>query len=661
MSDEEEPEVRGSDNRLAPGRAALRARLAGMNQNEKIDFLLKKSHFRSDKKVVAYVNGTLTDLGLPIILAKKILHRNKWNRAKNNYRWFPTRHYEYPIFANHFNSFQMDIIEQDQDYRPEDGAHRRPDFIPTEPPDKRDDPPDEERKNKPPYIYVFQNVNTKYVRAVAMWDKTEASILRALKLLWWDTDHRVVSLVSDKEPSLGGASIVAWLAKHKISLKTIRGDRHTALGVINRLIRTLRDMNTPERFVKGTPQLPAGARTPVGPLGPKSKHQSTHRKYQDFTIYRIAKLIHAYNHTKHDTTHRTPIDVDHDPEWEEGWIIRKLYETEERKRLSDYELEVGDMVRYILPKQNETGPMVKRRYSLTPESYKITAQDGYAYVIAAQNKTTLTVPRWRLKLCSAHEESLHPWALEFPAFLKPKRRPHREDAHPENIYAGQPAPPAGRSPDQVRDKFMREWFDKLHMEGDALISPSEGREVAAGGRPGMIGSRHFRDGDHRLFIPILTAGHGHELWVLIVVQFKDGVAKPRFYSPETNPQDGIPGRWPTWKTDLGDYIRSLGPHRVQLDEDHLFIHGLARPGPRDPKARSFFYIADYAARFLFRGSEPPRENDAERPPITIPKEILKDLKRLLPTGQARLPRPPSRVARLLTPEERATRRSSGGT
>jgi hypothetical protein len=404
-------------------------------------------------------------------------------------------------------------------------------------------------------------------------------------------------------------------------------------------------MNTPERSTKG----------PGLPLGPKSKHQSTHRKYRDFTIYRIAKLIHTYNHTKHDTTHRIPWDVDQrDPhhEWEEGWIIKKLYETEERKRLSDYELEVGDMVRFILPKQNETGTIIKKRYSLTPESFKITKQKGYAYVITAQNGDRLTVPRWRLKLCSVHEEALHPWALEFPRLpqaMEPKTRPHREDAHPENIYRDQPGPQDGRTPDQIRDKFLRDWFDKRHKEGDALIPPSEGREII-GGRPSVIGSRDFREGDHRLFIPILTTGHGHELWVLIVIQFKDGVARPRFYSPETNPQDGIPNRWPAWKADLEDYIRSLVPHaRVQWDEDHLFIHGLARPGPRDHKARSFFYIADYAARFLFRGSEPPRENNAQRPPITIPKELLKDLKRLLPTGEARIPPRPPRVARWIGP------------
>jgi hypothetical protein len=145
----------------------------------------------------------------------------------------------------------------------------------------------------------------------------------------------------------------------------------------------------------------------------KSHKQSHHTKYRDFTLYRIAKLINIYNNTQHDTTHEIPAEMDRDWETEEKFIIKKLYQTEQRKRISDFELNDGAWVRYIIPKD----PKKKRRYSLTPEKFKVVGHDGHAYLIQARDGDIATVPRWRLKREDDHEK--YQWAQIIPLDLGP--------------------------------------------------------------------------------------------------------------------------------------------------------------------------------------------------------------------------------------------------
>jgi hypothetical protein len=117
------------------------------------------------------------------------------------------KHYEKPIFANHFYPFQMDIIDQ---------SKLSKDSVPVQFIDSESDSI-EGKKIFPPFIYVFQNVNTKYVKAVAMPAKDTKSVLSALEILWDVTDGKVISLVSDEESALKSNTVTALLHAHKIS------------------------------------------------------------------------------------------------------------------------------------------------------------------------------------------------------------------------------------------------------------------------------------------------------------------------------------------------------------------------------------------------------------------------------------------------------------
>jgi hypothetical protein len=203
----------------------------------------------------------------------------------------------------------------------------------------------------PKFFVIFINVNTKYAYAYPTESKSAQSILSILKT--FTSEVTVTGIVSDKESALRSQPVIDYLTSKNISLKLITEHRHTALGVIDRFIRTLRDMN------KHTV---------------KSSNTSENPKYRDFTIKRMNKLLNVYNKTVHATTKHTPEEMKTHPELEVRPIIDKIYQVERRKKLKDFELKPGTWVRYIL----ERIPGQKRRYKISPEAYQISHKQGNA-------------------------------------------------------------------------------------------------------------------------------------------------------------------------------------------------------------------------------------------------------------------------------------------
>jgi hypothetical protein len=192
-----------------------------------------------------------------------------------------------------------------------------------------------------------------------------------LNRLWTATDKELRTLVSDEENALKSEQVTAWLNKKEVGMKFISDQNHTALGVVDRLIRTLRDMNQPSDY---------------------SKETSDHKKYRDFTNKRMQKLLKAYNSSPHSTTKMKPKKMQKDKKAETKYIIRKLYESEARKKISDFDLKTGSWVRYILPRD----PMKKNRHKVSPEKYQVKGKNGNAWLIAGADGSTKTVARWRL-------------------------------------------------------------------------------------------------------------------------------------------------------------------------------------------------------------------------------------------------------------------------
>jgi hypothetical protein len=235
------------------------------------------------------------------------------------------------------------------------------------------------KREYPPFFFIAINTNTKYAYVYPMKSKDKNECLRVIKLWYDDTGGKINSFRCDEEAGLDSREVNDWCEQKKISVKSIRDQNHTSLSVVDRFIRTLRDMNTPVE---------------------KSKRTSLNRKYRDFTVKRMNKLVAIYNDTTHRTTGHKPSVMQADSnnpkraELEKAFIIKKIYESERRHKLSDYNLERDTYVKYIIPRDGKKDS--KHRYQVSPEYYKIKGKDGHAYEIMAKDGSTLLLTRWRL-------------------------------------------------------------------------------------------------------------------------------------------------------------------------------------------------------------------------------------------------------------------------
>jgi len=303
--------------------------------DKEIDIAIDKTHLDKLDAIYPHVQRALPGV------TKSRVRRVRKTRPKDKYPHDPNLYY-YPIFSPHRHGFQIDLLEQ--------SAGR----------DKRE---------YPAFFMIWINVNTKYGYAIPLERKDKNTINNAVKQ--FISSHKVNSIVCDQENAFMSDLVVDTLTEHRISVKYINDQRHSALSAVDRFIRTLRDMNKPTVH---------------------SVRQSDHPKYRDFSIRRMNKLLKIYNTTVHTVTGLTPEQMENDEGLEEKYIIKKLYETERRKRIADFDLKPGTYVRYILPRDVKK----KNRFEVSPEAYIISHKDGNAYAIQAADGTVRTVARWRL-------------------------------------------------------------------------------------------------------------------------------------------------------------------------------------------------------------------------------------------------------------------------
>ena len=242
------------------------------------------------------------------------------------------------IFSDHPYSYLMDLLENQAEFSPR-------------------------------YFYVFINVNTRYGYAYPIENKNKDTIIETLNLLLAETT--ISSLTGDNEGSFSSKAVVSFLTDKKISLRIVAENQHGAISLIDRFIRTLRDMNIPTQ---------------------KTIRQSHHDKYVNFTNKRMQKLMKVYNNTIHDSIGMTPKEMQDDLKKEERYIIDNLVKRQEQVSMKQYPIKENEFVRYLLEKI----VMKKRRYKVSRECYKISGVEGQLYIITAADGSTKLIPRWRL-------------------------------------------------------------------------------------------------------------------------------------------------------------------------------------------------------------------------------------------------------------------------
>ena len=98
--------------------------------------------------------------------------------------------------------------------------------------------------NDPRYWQLFINVNCRFVEAYPLANKTKDSINTVLRQ--FVNKYHPRKITSDEEPGLVANDNLQYLKNNKCGLYIIQEQNHSALSLIDRFIRTLRDMNKPE-------------------------------------------------------------------------------------------------------------------------------------------------------------------------------------------------------------------------------------------------------------------------------------------------------------------------------------------------------------------------------------------------------------------------------
>ena len=166
-----------------------------------------------------------------------------------------------PIFGRHHDMFQMDTLVQSSSASPR-------------------------------YFLILININSRKLYALSMDAKDSAAVMKALKQFISQTSCS--SITSDQDQAYLTPDITKFMIDNHIDHQTTFSNDHNRLGIINRAIKTLRDIN----------------------------HE------RDFTTQSMRKALNAYNNSIHSATGKEPNEFT--PSDEDHYIQKKTYETDER-------------------------------------------------------------------------------------------------------------------------------------------------------------------------------------------------------------------------------------------------------------------------------------------------------------------------------------------
>lgn len=320
--------------------------LKTMNELERF---IHKLHYRTFDKIWQHVRedprfNNVTEQEVKDIIDKFVKDPPKQKLKQEKY--FHT------IFSDHPHAWMMDLLEntgQTDDYN-----------------NKAEVESKEMTKQYPIYWYIFININTRFAVAYPLYHKDTEHVIA--KLRRFINDYKCSSLTSDKESAFIAKETSNLLKQHNISQYIVLEHNHTSLSVIDSFIRHLRDRNITNE---------------------KSKYQSHHSKYRNFSTKRMQELLDIYNNTIHSSTKLKPIDMQNDIKLERQYIAYHLIK---RYKQQEHNIPVNHYVRIILSKD----VMKKRRFKVSRECYKISGREGKNYLVSAADETTITLPRHRL-------------------------------------------------------------------------------------------------------------------------------------------------------------------------------------------------------------------------------------------------------------------------
>ena len=197
---------------------------------------------------------------------------------------------------------------------------------------------------------MFININTRKAYAYPMHGKSSKEVLNALHQFIKDVPN-VYSLTSDQDAAYLTNNVLEFINSHNIRYRTTEDNNHNVLGIINRFMRTIRDLIGENRYIDEN---------------------------------EMNNLIDAYNNSPHSSLdNKAPNDITEQDE--QNYIQTKSIN-------NPYDFIPGDKVRVVL----EPNPLSKKRSRVSKEAYLIDSKTGNQFLIKAKDDSVDKYPGYRL-------------------------------------------------------------------------------------------------------------------------------------------------------------------------------------------------------------------------------------------------------------------------
>ena len=223
------------------------------------------------------------------------------------------------IYSKHSNGFQMDTFIND---KTKDGLN---------------------------YLMLI-NINTRKAYSYPMKGKGAKEVLGALQKFIKDEPH-IYSITSDQDAAYLSNDVLTFMKSNNILYTTTEDNNHNVLGIINRFMRTIRDMIGENRYINEQ---------------------------------EMSRLIDAYNNSPHRSlNYKVPNEMTEKDE--EQYIKTK-------SNNNPYDFQPNDKVRIIQAKE----PFSKRRNKVSKEAYIVDSKVGNQFIVKSKDESIDKLPGYRL-------------------------------------------------------------------------------------------------------------------------------------------------------------------------------------------------------------------------------------------------------------------------
>ena len=212
---------------------------------------------------------------------------------------------------------------------------------------------------------IFININTRKAYAYPMRTKGTDDVINAMTKFFTDVKedpgirtNPVKVLRSDQDAAYLSNKTLDFLREKGVRYLTTEDENHNVLGIINRFMRTIRDLAGKEVI----------------------------------SAEEMKELVNTYNESVHTSTNVPPNEMT--KELEKEYIMKKRIETQNKTRA--YDFKPGDRVRIVI----EPKALTKKRSNLTSESFIVDSRSGNMFLIRAKDHSVDYYPGYKLVLCS---------------------------------------------------------------------------------------------------------------------------------------------------------------------------------------------------------------------------------------------------------------------